>query len=124
MTYQIESKTEEHHSNIIRCLYALGYKSFGRNTVDDYINQWKFSYPWTVIQIEQKNFGGNKSEWPEYTTITFDKFLSLKKELEIEIKLNDEYTAIISKDNVKVGCQTFPLSVIQELYNALKKFDC
>lgn len=35
-----------------------------------------------------------------------------------EVKLNNEYTAIVSKDDVKVGCQTFPYDVIKEIVKA------
>lgn len=36
----------------------------------------------------------------------------------IEVVLNDEYTAEVSNAGVKVGCQTFPLSVIDDLSKA------
>lgn len=34
------------------------------------------------------------------------------------VKLNDEYTAILTTKEVKVGCQTFPLEVIDLLVEA------
>lgn len=33
----------------------------------------------------------------------------------IEVKLNNQYTAKITKDTVEVGCQKFPISVIKEV---------
>lgn len=39
---------------------------------------------------------------------------------EIEVKLNDTYTAKVTKDSIKVGCQTFPVSILKELNEALK----
>jgi hypothetical protein len=36
----------------------------------------------------------------------------------IEIQLNDSYTAVVSKDTVKVGCQEFPVSKLKELIEA------
>jgi hypothetical protein len=36
----------------------------------------------------------------------------------IEIQLNDSYTAVVSKDTVKVGCQEFPVSKLKELLEA------
>ena len=38
-----------------------------------------------------------------------------------ELKLNDEYTAIITEDKVKVGCQEFTHEVINELHKAINK---
>jgi len=35
-----------------------------------------------------------------------------------EVKLNGNYAAIVSKDDVKVGCQTFPYDVIKEIVKA------
>ena len=40
---------------------------------------------------------------------------------DIEVKLNDEYTAVVSKDKIVVGCQEFPLSKVEELVKAVKK---
>jgi hypothetical protein len=42
---------------------------------------------------------------------------------EIEVKLNNEYIAVVSKDGVKVGCQTFGLEKIEELAKALKEIN-
>jgi hypothetical protein len=39
----------------------------------------------------------------------------------IDVKLNDSYTATVSKGNVKVGCQTFPIEKIQEIIDAHNK---
>jgi hypothetical protein len=39
----------------------------------------------------------------------------------VEVKLNSEYTAVVSPDGVKVGCQMFELDKVQELANAIKK---
>jgi len=39
-----------------------------------------------------------------------------------DVKLNHEYTATITKDTIKVGCQTFPISILDKLQDARKKF--
>lgn len=38
----------------------------------------------------------------------------------INFQLNEKYSAKIFRDKVEVGCQTFPASVIEELYNKMK----
>lgn len=38
--------------------------------------------------------------------------------IQIKVKLNDKYTAIVSKDIITVGCQTFPTSILKELNEA------
>jgi hypothetical protein len=40
---------------------------------------------------------------------------------EVTIKLNSEYSAIISEDGITVGCQKFPLSIIDDLAKAKKE---
>jgi hypothetical protein len=37
------------------------------------------------------------------------------------VVLNEEYTAEVSPGGVKVGCQTFPLSIVEELYKAVQE---
>jgi hypothetical protein len=36
----------------------------------------------------------------------------------VKVKLNDNHTAEVFKDKIVVDCQTFPISVLDELYNA------
>jgi hypothetical protein len=36
----------------------------------------------------------------------------------VEVKLNDSYTAKITKDKIEVGCQTFDVKVLKEAYEA------
>jgi hypothetical protein len=41
---------------------------------------------------------------------------------EISVKLNDTYTAVVSKDGITVGCQTFPLDVAKKVFEAAASF--
>ena len=40
---------------------------------------------------------------------------------EVSITLNSKYTAVVSKDGVKVGCQIFPIEKIKEIIDAHNK---
>lgn len=40
---------------------------------------------------------------------------------QIDVKLNDTYTATVSKDSIVVGCQTFSPSILKELSEAYDK---
>lgn len=44
-----------------------------------------------------------------------------KKEFREEIKLNDEYNAIVTADGVKVGCQGFTFEAIEGLYESVQR---
>lgn len=47
--------------------------------------------------------------------------VDLYKDMEVEIQLNDDYKAIVTKKEIKVGCQTFDPSVVEQLAAALKR---
>jgi len=70
-------------------------------------------------------FGGNYKPKDHYKTVTFkdmiQSILDLMKNK--RVTLNSEYTAeiIYDKKEVKVGCQTFPFSKIEELYKAIQE---
>lgn len=120
--YQIESETAGYHEKIIQCLYALGYKNSDTSVISavEYWKKYGFAYPWTIIAVDSKIFSGNTRVYDEHKTITFDKFLSLKEELIIEVKLNEVYTAEVSNNGIKVGCTTFPLEIVNKLVKAIK----
>ncbi len=37
------------------------------------------------------------------------------------VVLNDSYSAVVTRNGIKVGCQTFPLSIVAELQKAVDK---
>jgi hypothetical protein len=121
--FQIGSKTKEQHFNLIRCLFAIGYTSSNEQIANDYIREYGFQYPWTVINPFAKKFSGNLEERDRSITITFNELLEFDSTLVIKVKLNDSYTADVSKEGIQVGCQTFPLSIIQELSAAFIKIE-
>lgn len=64
------------------------------------------------------------------TEVTVKEFLSQLaaagkevplKPTEIKVRLNTEYSANVRKDQVTVGCQTFPFSKIEEIIAAHKE---
>lgn len=40
----------------------------------------------------------------------------------VEVKLNKEYSAVLTKDGIEVGCQKFTYEKLDELVNASKEF--
>lgn len=41
------------------------------------------------------------------------------KPTSISVRLNDSHTAVVTLDNIKVGCQDFPVTVVDEIKKAL-----
>jgi hypothetical protein len=42
---------------------------------------------------------------------------------EITLKLNDSYDAVVTKDGIKVGCQTFSHDIVDALKNAIEEIN-
>ena len=52
----------------------------------------------------------------EYTILSMAEFLEIGARK--TVKLNEKYNAIVTKDNIKVGCQDFDPKVLNELLTA------
>ena len=77
------------------------------------------------LSMLQGDLAGNRCIDGSDVALSFETFISKMlgtyKDPNIEVVLNDRHTAIVSKDSVKVGCQTFSYEVIERLYNASKE---
>jgi len=114
MNYYIKPLNSEHSRAIQSRLFELGYEwCFSGKTIENY-----GSNPISLIvnKMEMQNTTVREA-WKE---ITFD---DLYKEgfafVPIEVKLNSQYTAIVHKDKIKVGCQEFSMEVFEELKKAV-----
>lgn len=47
--------------------------------------------------------------------------MAVNKPKTIQVQLNSLYTAYVTKDHVKVGCQTFPMSVMDKINDAIQR---
>ena len=129
MKYQIRSKSKQHYEAILTALFALGFNFEENIQTVAQINErgWGFkSYPVILIGNRGSNIkrlcgGTGTSSWSEFQNITLDDFLALPEPVIIYVVLNNSYTAEVSKQSVKVGCQEFPLSVIPQLMEAYNK---
>lgn len=67
--------------------------------------------------------GGYAAECDEVCFADFIKYLLevFDKKKPVSVKLNNDYTAEVT-NVIKVGCQTFPLSIIDDLANAVKTY--
>lgn len=76
------------------------------------VNDYAFNNKNFIVLICEGNYS-----YPmcDKVTIVPDKPTS------IAVKLNDSYEAVVTKDSIKVGCQTFPISILKELNEAAAK---
>lgn len=56
-------------------------------------------------------------DWPDKENTIYPE---LPKPKFVEVKLNSDYTAKVYKDKIEVGCQTFPISVLETLNETVK----
>ena len=95
-------------------------------SIGEPIHENSFGEESNPTRLNVKFFNNNGGEWggADYvkpnTSISFQEFLQLIAAMppEVKIELNSEYTATITKDTVKVGCQIFPISIIDKLVEA------
>lgn len=101
-------------------LRPLGYSIHGdkEQSAEFY---WNTCSNYNYIYVSKnKEISGNREK---QETITFEEFFALfsvNKTVNKTVKLTDTYSAEVS-DVVKVGCQTFPITVIDKLVAAKKK---
>lgn len=57
---------------------------------------------------------------PELKRLSLEEFFSQSKK-EVSVTLTDSWTAVVTKDQVKVGCQTFDIKKVEELISACRE---
>ncbi len=83
-------------------------------------------YPIIKVNTEFQSLGGVSEEYlerqPEPVSSLDAVLIHLSSPpTTAEVKLNSQYTAVVSKTEIKVGCQTFPVSILKELQSAVDK---
>jgi hypothetical protein len=67
--------------------------------------------------------GGGVQLSNDYCVPFFVLELVSKSPKVVKVKLNENHTAEVSKDGIKVGCQTFPIGIVEELEKAIKSLE-
>jgi len=121
--------SEEHCKLVQNKLFELGQSWNDNNT--SYLKV--SAYPYGELCISNNDMGNDDElayatanfykEHPSVfgKQISTDFLLSCKVGKQVSVVLNTDYTAIVSNDGIKVGCQTFSLDIIQKLVDAQKR---
>lgn len=84
-----------------------------------------------ILWVDKKSITWSNSrddEWPNNSVQKdriyvmpgdFDKMVKYLSNSDEEVTLNGEYTATVTKDCVKVGCQTFTFKAVEALHAAV-----
>ena len=113
---RITAKSKEHARAIWTALESQGFKNANGRSFD----QFEERYPWRKGDTYGVDDDGDLDAWgcegcdnnPTHASID-DAILSLPKIR--TLKLNDNYTAIVTAESVEVGCQTFTHDIIHDL---------
>lgn len=84
---------------------GISLNTYSGCTLITYNEMWEHDGKWVPVREEDFKAG-------QYQYRVVDN---------VKVKLNDDYDAIVSKDTIEVGCQTFPISILDELVEARKQ---
>lgn len=83
-------------------------------------------WPYVILDRLHGRFRVTASKNNEYLSVVYFKDIlawltRLVMDKQVSVKLNDTYTAEVSTDGIKVGCQTFPIEIVKQLAAAVEK---
>jgi hypothetical protein len=87
--------------------YSLNWEDVWIKEMDKYIGE-----EYTVISIYKAEMGIQLGIGYQFPAHCLEKV-----ERKIEFRLNSDYTAVLTKDKVTVGCQEFHIDTIKKLVN-------
>ena len=97
-----------------------GESPIGSGTTEKLIDKAYPRFCWDDNKLTQT---ASNIKSKEYIWVTFEEFKSFLQgkgkcnlPFKEELKLNDNYTAVVTKEEVEVGCQGFSHEIIKKLY--------
>jgi hypothetical protein len=127
----IVPKNRHAFRGIIHMLFDAGWKNGAYPSIDSaqlYFEKRGDDFGGRGIELSVNSIG--KPEWIKTaccdgSEITMEQLADLLampiQPTPISVKLNDTHTAIVSTESIVVGCQTFPLTIVEELVEAKRK---
>lgn len=118
---QIKTENKLQRQIVATVLSGFGFTPLSKDT---------FSYPIIVVRHDKIVTGDNshndlffcRNSYHFNELEEFIKYITdyLARPQQIEVSLNAEYKAIVTKNGIKVGCQTFAPDIIEKLAAAYK----
>jgi hypothetical protein len=105
-------ETETFEDKIVKAYKMIGTSVYWRNN-NNKILQHKVQ----SIIIESNTI----RLWNRTSGTYLDYGRIIEKPKEVEVKLNEAHNATVTENTIKVGCQTFPISIIDDLVKAKKE---
>jgi hypothetical protein len=110
----------------IAALYFLAEKvgvKIGEISISDAL-QGKLNGRWVSVSPYDGYITGYLHNLPDRIEIPFADMHRIDDIINggsVEVKLNDQYTATVTRDTIRVGCQTFKVGILTSLLAAHKK---
>lgn len=120
--YQIHCTNKAQILAIFNYFKALGWKITLETHYGNLVllaQEYLKSYPYVIIHSSIQEIGGNSNSCSDGINISFNEiFTNFAAPDYIEVPLNEKYTAKVTKTEIAVGCQTFPIDILQKLVQA------
>lgn len=114
--FYISFKSTKQTEALIKMLEPLGWTPYSGATKNYLqIGLYKNSND----ELRNKKIGGDNTSREQKSLADFFAFIAGNEE--VTLKLNNEHSALITKDTVKVGCQEFTADKVLELAEEIKK---
>ena len=116
---RIEAKSKAHARAILGAFQALGYEDTDRKTIDERLRD----YPYQAGKLYGVNALGETCSWTPNSGATHPSIEAAIEDLipTRTVRLSDDYTAEVTPEGVKVGCQTFSFEVLDDLFKAVEE---
>lgn len=130
--YNIYCETRADRNIALATFLSLGVKWHGEDklkTPKEIEGRWSHSsYPYLHVRKMGRGswkMAGNSS-YPVHTFSLKEVYAAIEKDLNakepVTVALNEEYSATISEDGIRVGCQSFTFQAIKRLCQEIRKF--
>ena len=115
---QVSNNTECLASLLL--LSKLSGEKINETSLNAAINNESF---YDFVTVSGGNVVRKDSSFNAKNIISFKEIgnLDVHINLKVEVVLNSDYTAVVTKDTITVGCQKFPIAVLQKLLEAQLK---
>ena len=123
MDIQYKARTVQEAEAILAFWSGRGYKfdtKMGLDTLTETAKWYFDDYPYVVVYHNRRKISGYTYQ-QEYKIVSFVDIFNIQPEKMVNVILNNEYTAEVSENGIKVGCQTFSLEIVEKLVAAKKE---
>lgn len=120
---QVKDEPMTIEEQIVKAKSMIG-KTYTRNRVSGVVVTWHVTNTpsmsdHSVLVVEEVERNGIcvyvRDERRRQIPVNCEDYLEVAKPEYISLKLNEDYTAKVYKDKLTVGCQTFPISILDDL---------